>query len=220
MGSTIPDVPRTDRPPMIPSLGLNVFFAVSSPSGIEMVTLTSLPYPQARHMRSTSSVIIFRGTLLMAACPIFCSRPGFVTLPTPTPPSSMTLSPKTLLPAFPLLRISKARPSRRIIAAVFPHRALPHSPASSMAFSTSRSSSIPFGVISLTWHISSPEKSICAAAFAAAAAQLPVVHPSRRPERVLPISLIVLCFMPLDRRLYFFEHLRPDCPLLLPCRTP
>lgn len=37
-------------------------------------------------------------------------------------------------------------------------------------FSTSRYSSIPFGVIRDTWRISSPEKSIAAAAFAAAAA--------------------------------------------------
>ena len=38
----------------------------------------------------------------------------------------------------------------------------------------SRYSSTPFGVIRRTCRISSPEKSICAAAFAAAAAQLPV----------------------------------------------
>ena len=177
MGSTIPDVPRTDRPPTIPSLGLNVFFAVSSPSGIEIVTFISPQYPQARHMRSTSSVIILRGTLLIAACPICCSSPGFVTLPTPMPPSSMTRSPEDSSSPFSTFAYIRSPSVTSGSSPLYFLTAHSTRSGSLVTSSTSRYSSIPFGVISLTCRNSSPEKSISAAAFAAAAAQLPVVHP-------------------------------------------
>ena len=40
MGSTIPDVPRIDMPPTMPRRGLNVFFAMASPSGTLMTALS------------------------------------------------------------------------------------------------------------------------------------------------------------------------------------
>ena len=38
MGSTIPEVPKIEMPPTMPIWGLNVFWAMASPSGTEMVT--------------------------------------------------------------------------------------------------------------------------------------------------------------------------------------
>ena len=88
MGSTIPVVPRMERPPTIPSLGLNVFWASASPSGAEMVTFSVPQNPASPAACRTASVIIFLGTLLMAGAPTGCSSPGFVTRPIPSPPSS------------------------------------------------------------------------------------------------------------------------------------
>ena len=39
IGSTIPVVPNIEMPPTIPSSGLNVFLAISSPFGTEITTL-------------------------------------------------------------------------------------------------------------------------------------------------------------------------------------
>ena len=87
MGSTIPVVPRMEMPPAMPRRGLKVFFARRSPSGTEM-TASSPPDQSARAQTSSRfSRIIRRGTLLMAAAPTGWSRPGFVTRPTPGPPS-------------------------------------------------------------------------------------------------------------------------------------
>ena len=41
IGTTIPLVPRIEMPPVMPSLGLNVCFASSSPSGTEMITCSA-----------------------------------------------------------------------------------------------------------------------------------------------------------------------------------
>ena len=40
-GGTCPLVPRIEMPPVMPSLGLNVCFASSSPSGTEMITCSA-----------------------------------------------------------------------------------------------------------------------------------------------------------------------------------
>ena len=85
-GRTMPVVPRIEIPPMMPSLALVVLRAIFSPSGTEMITWI----PRwARSMASpTDWVIIARGTGLMAGPPTSRPRPGLVTTPTPTPPSS------------------------------------------------------------------------------------------------------------------------------------
>ncbi len=85
-GRTMPVVPRIEMPPMMPSLALVVLRAIRSPPGTEITTRT----PEAA--RSTASptacVIIARGTGLIAGAPSSRPRPGLVTTPTPTPPSS------------------------------------------------------------------------------------------------------------------------------------
>lgn len=39
-GRTMPDVPMMEMPPMMPSFGLNVLVASSSPPGTEIVTIS------------------------------------------------------------------------------------------------------------------------------------------------------------------------------------
>ena len=87
MGSTMPLVPRTDIPPTMPSLGLKVFSASVSPSGIEMTTSNPPVYPVADMTSSSASFIMLLGTRLIAAFPTGWSSPFLVTLPTPFPPS-------------------------------------------------------------------------------------------------------------------------------------
>ena len=70
IGSTMPDVPMMDIPPSIPSLGLNVFFAISSPSGADMMTLSESVQSDISMTSLTSSSIILLGTELIAAFPI------------------------------------------------------------------------------------------------------------------------------------------------------
>ena len=43
IGSTMPLVPRMEIPPSMPRRGLKVFFASTSPSGAEIVTLIPPP---------------------------------------------------------------------------------------------------------------------------------------------------------------------------------
>lgn len=69
IGSTIPLVPKTEIPPSIPSLGLNVFFASSTPCGMDISILIPPSYPYISHASSTSLKIICLGTRLIAAFP-------------------------------------------------------------------------------------------------------------------------------------------------------
>ena len=85
-GRTMPVVPRIEIPPMMPSLALVVLRAIRSPSGTEMITVT--PFLLRSTASLTAWVIIARGTGLMAGPPSSSPRPGLVTTPTPTPPSS------------------------------------------------------------------------------------------------------------------------------------
>ena len=76
-----------EMPPSMPNDGLNVRRASSSPSGTEMTTESPPSYPVSSHTACTALAIIWRGTRLMAAAPTGWSSPGFVTRPTPLPPS-------------------------------------------------------------------------------------------------------------------------------------
>ena len=89
IGSTIPDVPRIEMPPLIPSRGLNVFAAIFSPSGTEIVAFRLPSYWYLSAASSSALHIMERGTGLIAASPTFCESPGLVTLPTPIPPSTI-----------------------------------------------------------------------------------------------------------------------------------
>ena len=90
IGSTMPVVPRMEMPPSMPRRGLKVFFASASPSGAEIVTSMPPSYPTSMQTSRTFSSIIFRGTELIAAAPTGWSSPGFITRPTPSPPSMVT----------------------------------------------------------------------------------------------------------------------------------
>ena len=84
---TIPLVPKIEIPPMIPSLGLSVFSAISFPLGTDITSF--IPF-FLRIDSATSvifSIIIFFGVGLIAASPISKPKPGLVTRPTPFPPS-------------------------------------------------------------------------------------------------------------------------------------
>src|ERR1700690_2264950 len=88
-GRTIPVVPRMDRPPIMPSLSLRVFFASNSPFVADMVISTARSEDRKGVPEKASdiaSAIIFRGTGLIAGSPTAIARPGFVTVPTPLPP--------------------------------------------------------------------------------------------------------------------------------------
>ena len=87
MGSTMPVVPITDRPPSMPMRGLKVLPASALPSGMLMTIDMPPSYPQRAQAERTCSAIICRGTELMAAAPTGWSSPGLVTRPTPSPPS-------------------------------------------------------------------------------------------------------------------------------------
>ena len=96
IGSTIPVVPSMDMPPTIPSLGLKVFFAISTPSGANIVIFKDLSFGKSilfsPKTLETSLLIIFIGTGLMACLPTSTLNPFFVTKPTPMPPVTIISS--------------------------------------------------------------------------------------------------------------------------------
>ena len=173
-GRTMPVVPRIEMPPMMPSLALVVLRAIFSPSGTEMIIWTPLLF------RSTASptawVIIARGTGLMAGPPSSRPRPGLVTTPTPTPPSSS---------------IPGSLRQRTVAVSRAPCVTSGSSPASLTTTASAVSSGVrragvhgeadprPDGrpIWTVSWI--SPVCSAVVAAFAAAAAQVPVVQPVR-----------------------------------------
>ena len=83
----MPDVPRIEMPPTIPNLGLSVFIASSFPFGTEIITL--IPFFMSMSFATSFRfwLIICFGTGLIAGLLISNPRPGFVTTPTPSPPS-------------------------------------------------------------------------------------------------------------------------------------
>ena len=90
MGSTMPLVPKTEMPPSMPRRGLKVFFASSTPAGMETTTFMPGASPLSSSTAATACRIICIGTGLIALSPIFCLSPGLVTRPTPIPPSTVT----------------------------------------------------------------------------------------------------------------------------------
>ena len=171
IGSTIPLVPRMDIPPSIPRRGLNVFLAISTPSGTDITVLSPPVYPNDDDTSSRASLIMDRGTRFIAALPGGWSSPLRVTLPTPIPPSIsipcgiLETSAYTFVPCV----ASMSSPPSFLTA----QDALPSSMRRS---STGRSSVMPLGVAMTTLDTGSP-RSAMAAALDAAAAQVPVVCP-------------------------------------------
>ena len=117
------------------------------------------------------SRIIRRGTLLIAAAPTGWSRPGFVTRPTPGPPS-MEMPGRACRSTVakinaPVVASGSSPPSFSMAQVT----ALPQASISR----TGKTKRTPFGVDSSTRSRWRPVRSMYAAAFAAAAAQEPVV---------------------------------------------
>jgi hypothetical protein len=100
IGSTIPVVPITEMPSAIPRRGLNVRFASSTPAGIEITIEKPPAYPCAAAISQQASRIMARGTALIAAAPTGWLSPGFVTRPTPSPPSISILEDRFFTAAY------------------------------------------------------------------------------------------------------------------------
>ncbi len=72
----MPVVPNIEMPPTMPRRGFQVFLAISSPSGTEIVMTRSAGRSYCVQISSQILVIIARGTGLMAASPGEMGRPG------------------------------------------------------------------------------------------------------------------------------------------------
>ena len=174
MGRTMPVVPRMDRPPRMPSRRLRVFSASTSPSRTKIVISRFFVFSCWAKASSTASQIICRGTGLMAGSPTATARPGLVTRPTPGPLTSMIgscnapSSQRTSAPISAPLVTSGSSPASLTTEAMAPpsssrrtrHRAKRWREPSGKGISTASSTA--------------PNRQRTAA-FAAAAAQAPVV---------------------------------------------
>ena len=163
----------------MPSFGLNVFSASSLPSGTDIVTVTGFSFPFIDSL--TAENIIFLGTTFIAAIPTGCSSPFFVTLPTPSPPERYMLSSTKSVSALPLASLTSAHISVPLVTSGSSPLSLKtdaQTPYLSIRFIFTLSSVLmPFGVSINILSGIFPQKSTSAAAFAAAAAQVPVVTP-------------------------------------------
>ena len=88
-GRTMPVVPKIDRPFSIPSLGFQVFFAIFSPSGIDIVTFIFGNLLKNFAVSLIISLINFLGIGLIAGSPTGIGNPGLVTIPTPGPAQNL-----------------------------------------------------------------------------------------------------------------------------------
>src|SRR5207248_3723351 len=171
-GRTMPVVPRMEMPPRMPSLRLVVLRAMRSPSG----TLMTTRIPRSPTTSVTAWAIIARGTGLIAGPPTSSPSPGFVTVPTPSPPASST-------PGAPVQETVAVRCAPCVTSGSSPASftttacaAFSRSDARSTAKVTRRPDGRPTSTHSGG---GGPSVSNCAAAFAAALAQVPVVQPVR-----------------------------------------
>lgn len=102
-GTTIPVVPRIDSPPTMPRRGFQVFCAISAPPGTDTSITTSPASPNSAATAATASVIIRRGTGLIAGSPGGIGRPSFVTIPTPSPALNTTPLPASPRPTVAII---------------------------------------------------------------------------------------------------------------------
>ena len=167
IGRRIPDVPRIDRPPSIPSLGLKVFFASSRPPGI--ASFTSAPTSPAAS-RITCSIIC-RGTGLTAASPTGSLSPGRVTVPMPSPAVNLIPPSASLRQTAAITRHPSVTSGSSPASLITPHHG-------NVPGIISRIICRPAGVSTETSAGHLPDNCHSTEAFAAAAAQVPVVTPS------------------------------------------
>ena len=181
---TIPVVPSTERPPRMPSRPFSVRSASFSPPGIAISTTISLGQSGTS---ASAARIIARGTGLIAGSPGASARPGRVTVPTPSPAAkrrpvpggprrtlATTSAPCVTSGSSPasLTMPALAAPSERlVVASVKPAR-----PPRGSGISTGSGK---------PWPTSAEQ-----AAFAAAAAQLPVVQPRLSGPAGTPSSVV------------------------------
>ena len=176
MGRTMPDVPRIEMPPSMPRRGLKVLRAISSPPGTDTSTAKPPCQPCSRAIRSSSEAIIARGTELMAAAPTGWSSPARVTRPTPAPPSIVVPGVFTRL-----TRTTTSAPS--VASASSPAslrtpqlaQGVPCASVPRCISSGSTTTAMPAGVSMRREWGKFPARSACPQAWAAAAAQVPVV---------------------------------------------
>ena len=173
----MPVVPRIDRPPTMPSRPLSVFAASASPPGMAISTSASAAQPAAAATSAMASRIMRRGTGLIAGSPGGTGRPGRVTVPTPSPARNVTPAPGA--PARTVARMSApcvtsgSSPASLITPAVA-------EPSSCRVNASAKLGRSPRGSVTSTGSGNSPVTSAANAAFAAAAAQVPVVQPRRK----------------------------------------
>ena len=163
----MPEVPIMEIPPTMPSLGLKVRRASSSPPGTEIVTSSPPPYSA-----DSSRAIICLGAGLMAGSPTGSPKPGSVTFPTPFPC-------RKWIPAFPEKATFASMTLRLVTSgsspASFTTAAVADKPSSCPTDSTGKDNSSPSGMWKLTSAGTSPVSSLINAALAAAVAHAPVV---------------------------------------------
>ena len=180
MGRTMPVVPRMDRPFFMPRRGLKVLRAISRPPGID--TVTRAPFVPIT-LRTASSIIL-RGTGLMAGSPTGIFSPGSVIVPTPSPatnrisPSLSKTSTREMI-SMPLV-MSGSSPLSLMT---------PQLPSEWEMISGAYS--FPPGTVSCTRSGHFPSFCHRQQASAAAAAQLPVVKPSRFPNTIFRSCLYI-----------------------------
>src|SRR5215218_79485 len=170
----MPVVPRMEMPPSMPRRALVVFSAISSPPGTLMTTRT--PRSCGSITSSMEYEIMRRGTSFMAGPPTRSPSPGLVTMPTPSPRSRT--SPRSSRHETRAVRWAPSVTSGSSPASLMTTASAHEAPRSHRSTSNSTRRSLPFpGSFTSTRACGSLLTSAQAAALAAAAAQVPVVHP-------------------------------------------
>src|SRR5215210_1336330 len=170
----MPVVPRMEMPPTIPRRALVVFSAIFSPPGTLMTTRT--PRSSGSRTSSMEYEIMRRGTAFMADPPTGSPSPGLVTTPTPSPRSSSR--PGSSRHETRAVRCAPSVTSGSSPASLTTTASAHVSPSSHRSTSNSTRLRAPFlGSFTSTLVCGAPLTSARAAAFAAAAAQVPVVQP-------------------------------------------
>src|SRR5271169_48548 len=183
-GTTIPVVPRIDSPPTMPSRGLRVLPATTSPPGIDISTATSVAQPNDEAASAIASRIIWRGAGLIAGSPGGIGRPARVTVPTPGPARNTMPLPTELGRTVETISSPLVTSGSSPASLTTPTRA----PSRRRRWRASaKPTLLPRGRTISTGSGNSPVFQPIKAALVAAVAQAPVVQP-RRSSPALPLS--------------------------------
>jgi hypothetical protein len=152
----------------MPRRGFQVRSAIFAPPGMEISISKSAVSPASAASSVTASVIILRGTGLIAGSPIATGRPGKVTVPTPSPAVNVTPAPAAPRRTLAIIRAPWVTSGSSPASLTMPANAK-SGPSSSRA--SAKAGRSPRG---------RPVRSAVAAARVAAVAQAPVVQPRRK----------------------------------------